>query len=59
VAGMSYEEAAEVMKVAVGTVKSRVARGRQALEIAMYGTPVSSPAASLPVTSMQHPSATS
>lgn len=38
-AGMSYEEAAQVMGVAVGTVKSRVARGRQALEAALDGAP--------------------
>ena len=31
-AGLSYEEAAEICKVAVGTIKSRVARGRVALE---------------------------
>ena len=30
--GLSYEEAAEICGVAVGTIKSRVARGRVALE---------------------------
>jgi len=30
--GISYEETAEIVGVAVGTVKSRVARGRAALE---------------------------
>jgi RNA polymerase sigma factor (sigma-70 family) len=30
--GFAYEEAAEICKVAVGTIKSRVARGRVALE---------------------------
>ena len=37
-AGLGYEQAAEVMKVAVGTVKSRVARARQALDVALHGT---------------------
>ena len=39
--GMSYEEAAEVMGSAVGTVKSRVSRGRQMLEGLMYGSDAS------------------
>ena len=30
--GFAYEEAAEICQVAVGTIKSRVARGRVALE---------------------------
>jgi RNA polymerase sigma-70 factor (ECF subfamily) len=34
---LTYEEAAEVSKVPVGTVKSRVARGRQALTRELYG----------------------
>ncbi|CAM3155216.1 ECF RNA polymerase sigma factor EcfG [Sphingomonas antarctica] len=33
--GFSYEEAAEICGVAVGTIKSRVARGRVALEAVM------------------------
>ncbi len=33
--GFSYEEASEICGVAVGTIKSRVARGRLALEAAM------------------------
>lgn len=33
--GFSYEEAADICGVAVGTIKSRVARGRVALEAAM------------------------
>jgi RNA polymerase sigma-70 factor (ECF subfamily) len=35
--GISYEEAAEITGVAVGTVKSRVARGRDAIEALMEG----------------------
>ncbi len=33
--GFAYEEAAEICGVAVGTIKSRVARGRVALETIM------------------------
>ncbi len=35
--GFAYEEAAEICGVAVGTIKSRVARGRTALEDLMSG----------------------
>jgi len=35
--GFAYEEAAEICGVAVGTIKSRVARGRVALEALMAG----------------------
>ena len=35
--GFAYEEAAEICGVAVGTIKSRVARGRVALEALMVG----------------------
>jgi RNA polymerase sigma-70 factor (ECF subfamily) len=35
--GLAYEEAAEIMGTAVGTIKSRVARGRAALEALMEG----------------------
>lgn len=35
--GMSYEETAEITGVAIGTVKSRVARARMALEALMNG----------------------
>ena len=40
--GFAYEEAAEICKVAVGTIKSRVARGRVALEALMAGNDMSS-----------------
>ena len=36
--GFAYEEAAEICGVAVGTIKSRVARGRVALEALMVST---------------------
>ncbi len=36
--GFAYEEAAEICGVAVGTIKSRVARGRVALEGLMVGS---------------------
>ena len=35
--GFAYEEAAEICGVAVGTIKSRVARGRVALEALLAG----------------------
>ena len=35
--GFAYEEAAEICGCAVGTIKSRVARGRVALEALMIG----------------------
>jgi len=35
--GFAYEEAAEICGCAVGTIKSRVARGRAALELLMEG----------------------
>ena len=35
--GFAYEEAAEICGCAVGTIKSRVARGRVALEQLMMG----------------------
>jgi RNA polymerase sigma-70 factor, ECF subfamily len=36
--GMSYEEASEVMGCAIGTIKSRLARGRAALSLLINGT---------------------
>lgn len=38
--GMPYEEAAEVIGCAVGTIKSRLARGRTALTAMIDGTPL-------------------
>jgi RNA polymerase sigma-70 factor (ECF subfamily) len=35
--GVSYERASEHLKVPVGTIKSRVSRGRDALRLAMEG----------------------
>ncbi|MBX9815344.1 MAG: RNA polymerase subunit sigma-70 [Proteobacteria bacterium SG_bin5] len=40
--GFAYEEAAEICGVAVGTIKSRVARGRVALEALLTGGMLSS-----------------
>jgi RNA polymerase sigma-70 factor (ECF subfamily) len=40
--GFAYEEAAEICNVAVGTIKSRVARGRVALESILSGTDLAS-----------------
>mgnify|MGYP002777041945 CR=1 FL=1 len=38
--GMPYEEAAEVIGCAIGTIKSRLARGRAALTALIDGTPI-------------------
>ena len=40
--GFAYEEAAEICNVAVGTIKSRVARGRVALETILSGSDLAS-----------------
>ncbi len=32
---LSYEEAAKVMKCAIGTIRSRVSRGRRMLQVAL------------------------
>jgi len=34
---LSYEEAAKVMDCAIGTVRSRVSRGRRMLQVALRG----------------------
>lgn len=46
--GFAYEEAAEICGVAVGTIKSRVARGRTALEAIMSGNELSARADQAP-----------
>ena len=35
--GVSYEEAAEIIGCAIGTIKSRLARGRRALALLING----------------------
>jgi len=37
--GVSYEEAAEIIGCAIGTIKSRLARGRRALAVLIDGEP--------------------
>ena len=37
--GVSYEEAAEIIGCAIGTIKSRLARGRKALAVLIDGAP--------------------
>jgi RNA polymerase sigma-70 factor (ECF subfamily) len=55
--GMRYEEAASVAKLPVGTVRSRVARGREALRMMTGLFPVrhSRNPSPLPASSLQHP----
>lgn len=40
VQGYAYDEIAEIMDVAVGTVKSRISRGRSRLRTVLQGTPM-------------------
>jgi len=46
--GMSYEETAQAMGCALGTVKSRLARGRQALALAIEGPGIAAMARRIP-----------
>lgn len=46
--GMSYEEAARICEVAVGTMKSRVSRARTALEAIMASGRLSTPRGDMP-----------
>lgn len=46
--GMSYEEAAGICNVAVGTMKSRVSRARAALEVIMTSGRLATPRADMP-----------
>jgi RNA polymerase sigma-70 factor (ECF subfamily) len=41
--GVSYEEAAEIIGCAIGTIKSRLARGRVALAALIDGPPLDAP----------------
>jgi RNA polymerase sigma-70 factor (ECF subfamily) len=50
VQGLAYEEVAEALEVPLGTVKSRLHRGRLALARLLAGEPVTTPAASKPST---------
>lgn len=43
VEGLSYKEAAEVMSIPIGTLTSRLARGREALQTLLGGTNGASP----------------
>jgi RNA polymerase sigma-70 factor (ECF subfamily) len=44
VEGLGYEEIAEVLQISLGTVKSRIVRGREALRAAVWGKEKTNPA---------------
>jgi len=52
--GLSYEEVAEVLEVSVGTVKSRILRGRRALREALEPVLQSPSAAGAPSNESGH-----
>ena len=52
--GLSYEEAADVCQVAVGTIKSRIARARDRL-VELLGEDAAHVTGSLPVNSLTEP----
>ena len=42
--GLGYEEIAEVLQISLGTVKSRIVRGREALKAYLAGNEKANPA---------------
>jgi RNA polymerase sigma-70 factor, ECF subfamily len=52
--GISYEEAAEIIGCAIGTIKSRLARGRRALALLIEGAEVDDVTAKRAMSSKRH-----